>query len=450
MMKGNTFLILALLFGGIFVFLIPPFQSPDESNHFLRAYQVSEATFFPEKTNQRLGGVLPKSLAQVCDSFLYLRLHPEARLDGSAIYRLLQKPLEPAQRQFTDFANTAIYAPTAYLPQSAVMAMLRPLGATPLQMLYAARLANLLVWVWLVSAALRLLPFMQGAVATLALFPASLVMAASASADVFTNGLCWWLTAVLLAKHKTAPDWPSYIAAGMIALNKLITLPLVFLSLWLEKNRWKSAGLILTAGIGALLWAFLSRNWFIPYDEYNAVFRDTQTLNSGVNPTRQLAFVFENPLFFMQVAATSALESLPSLAAHLTGKFGWEKNYLPAPFIVALWLALLAMLFSAENPLKKRERLGLFAIVLAYILAFAITMYALWCAVGSERLHNWQGRYFVPVLPLVVLMAGNAWIRQQRRPLEWSALLILVASNGAMVIAMLQRYWQMAKQVNSG
>ena len=38
---------LALLFGSIFVFLIPPFQSPDEPNHFLRAFQVSEGVFFP-------------------------------------------------------------------------------------------------------------------------------------------------------------------------------------------------------------------------------------------------------------------------------------------------------------------------------------------------------------------------------------------------------------------
>ena len=439
-MKGNTFIILALLFGGLFVFLIPPFQSPDESNHFLRAFQVSEGHLFPEKTNQRLGAELPTSLSQVCDSFLYLRLPPNARLNASTLFRLLKKPLQAEQRQFTDFANTAIYSPTAYLPQATAIALLRPLGATPLQLLYAARLANLLVWVLLVSAALRILPFMQDAVATLALFPASLVIAASAGADVFTNGLCWWLIATFLAKRPMALDWQQYAAAGIVALNKLITVPVVFLSLLLEKSKWKSVGLILMAGVFALFWAVLSRNWFIPYDEYHPAFRDTQTLNSGVNPTRQMAFVLENPLYFIQVTVTSLFDALPSLAAHLTGKFGWEKNYLPAPFILMLWLALAGLVVSAENPLKKRERLGLFAVVFMYVWAFAFTMYALWCAVGSEQLHNWQGRYFVPVLPLVLLIVGGSWWLKWRQWAGRFALAVLVLSNLAMALAIYQRY----------
>ena len=62
-----------LLFGLLFALLIPPFQSPDEPNHFYRAWQVSEGHFFPEKKGDRLGGMLPASLMQVYDSFHFLK-----------------------------------------------------------------------------------------------------------------------------------------------------------------------------------------------------------------------------------------------------------------------------------------------------------------------------------------------------------------------------------------
>ena len=56
---------LALFSGLLWVALIPPFQSPDEPNHFFRAWQISEGHFFPEKTaDRRLGGVLPESVVE--------------------------------------------------------------------------------------------------------------------------------------------------------------------------------------------------------------------------------------------------------------------------------------------------------------------------------------------------------------------------------------------------
>ena len=226
--EAAIFLWLALTFGSIFALLIPPFQSPDEPGHFFRAYQISEGVFLPEKKEQRLGGTLPASLAQVRDSFSFLKMNYNTRLDNGLIFRCLKLPLHPEQRLFTDFPNTAVYAPTAYLPQAAAIALLRPLGATPLQMLYVARLANLLVWALLVFTAIRLMPFLKKTMAALALLPASLVIAASANADVTTNGLCWWLVAGFCANLPGLKNLASLaVGFAVVCANKLIALPLV-------------------------------------------------------------------------------------------------------------------------------------------------------------------------------------------------------------------------------
>ena len=429
------------IFGVIFALLVPPFQSPDEPNHFLRAWQVSEGHFFPEKTENRLGGMLPESLSQVCDSFSFLKNNPSARLKFSTLRHALNIPLQPEKRRFTDFANTAIYAPTAYIPQAAAIAILRPFGATPLQLLYAARMANLLAWLALVAAALRLLPFLQTTLSAIALLPATLCIAASANADVWNNGLCWWLIAALLSDPVTGHFWKKLAAGIIVAANKLIALPLVLLGFFSNMHRRQVLIIAAAAMLAAIAWSQLAQAWFLPYEAYNPAFRDTQTLNSGVDPARQLAFIAENPIFFVKTALQSLFRVLPSMAAHFVGKFGWEKNYLPSGWIGALWVMLAALVLSEKNPLTQRQRWGMAGVAALYFIGFAVTMYALWNAVGAAQIDNWQGRYFLAIAPVVVLAVATNVFEKWKPELERGATLLLFMSNAAMVFSVWERYW---------
>jgi len=389
----------------------------------------------------RLGGTLPVSLTQVRDSLLFLKNDPSARLDINTLRKVLAIPLNPENRQFTDFANTAIYAPTAYLPQAAAIAVFRPLGATPLQLLYAARIANLLVWMLLVSAALRLMPFMRSTLAAIALLPATLCIAASANADVLTNGLCWFLIAALLAKPSASLFSEKLLATVLVAAHKLIAMPLLLLGYFARMDRRTVTVLCIAGMLAAIFWGRLAQQWFIPYDAYNPVFRDTQTLNSGVNPARQMTFVAENPLFFIKTCTKSLFHALPSMAAHFVGKFGWEKNYLPTGWILLLWIMLSAMLLSEKNPLSTRQRLGVGGIVVLYVGAFAITMYALWHAVGANHIGNWQARYFLPVVPLVVFCLASGFLEKWKSKIDLFALAILILNNAAMAYSIWMRYY---------
>ncbi len=433
---------LITLFGLLFALLVPPFQSPDEPNHFLRAWQVSEGTFFPEKVDNRLGGVLPGSLTQVCDSFLFLKNAPDARLHFRTLRNTLSIPLEAEKRRFADFANTAIYAPTAYIPQAAAIAVFRPLGATPLQLLYVARIANLLVWMLLVAAALRLMPFMRSILAAMALLPATLCIAATANAEVLTNGLCWFLIAAFLAKPSATLFTEKLLPAVLVSAHKLIALPLLLLGCFSKMDRRAATALCVAGLLAALFWGRLAQQWFIPYDAYHPDFRDAQTLNSGVDPARQMAFVLEKPVFFIKICGESLFRALPSMAAHFVGKFGWEKNYLPSGWILLLWAMLAIVVFSENNLLSNRQRFGMGGIVVLYVGAFAVTMYALWHGVGAGQLGNWQARYFLPVAPLAALCLANGFLAKWKSKIDLFALGVLILGNAAMAFAVWQRYWQ--------
>jgi len=45
----KVFLIVGILFGTLFLLITPPFQVPDEPNHFSRAFHVSELCLLAQK-----------------------------------------------------------------------------------------------------------------------------------------------------------------------------------------------------------------------------------------------------------------------------------------------------------------------------------------------------------------------------------------------------------------
>lgn len=146
-------------------------------------------------------------------------------------------------------------------------------------------------------------------------------------------------------------------------------------------------------------------------------------------------------MFFAKTAAWSAIKALPSTAAHIVGKFGWEKNYLSPVWLALLWLALAALVAIEENPLSVRQRWLAASVVVLYVALFATTMYALWCPVGAGEVTNFQGRYFVPVLPVVALAVAGGWLSRWKREIWLGGLLILTLSNLAMIWSIWARYY---------
>ncbi|HQR46192.1 MAG TPA: DUF2142 domain-containing protein, partial [Thermoanaerobaculia bacterium] len=63
------FLAVALPAGLLFAVLTPPFQVPDESAHFFRAFQMAEGTFRAGSDGAVPGAELPVSLVRAADAF---------------------------------------------------------------------------------------------------------------------------------------------------------------------------------------------------------------------------------------------------------------------------------------------------------------------------------------------------------------------------------------------
>lgn len=454
------FISLALFFGAVYALLVPPFQVPDETSHFFRSYHLSEGRLMGTTTaDRRLGGELPASLLKIYEPFSHLRYRYDQRITLDSLGRAARIPLHPGERTFIDFANTGYYAPFPYLPYALIMAPLRSLGVPPLYLLYAGRFAGLLTWAGIALLALRRLPYHRWTIAFALLLPASLFIHAGISGDTLTNALAIWLIANLLyfvyqsgASFRRSDGLLMLGVSSVLTLSKVVLAPLIAL-FWLlpyrcfpsRRNYW-IWGLLLTGANILLLWGWYqyAGDKFIPYNQYHVQYRDTQQLNPGVQPHAQLTWIAEHPFAYAKVLILSFWESLPATLAHYTGKFGWEKNYLPAPLTGLLLLGLmsLAVFENQKAPVpKSAHRLFFLFLAAAMSVALATVLYAQWHPVGAPRILVLGGRYFFAIFPLL-------WLALKRPSPKIAQRWLLNGIQGMTVLALVWgvmevwgRYW---------
>jgi uncharacterized membrane protein len=408
-------------FGLLYALLLPPFQSPDETAHFYRTVHLASGHLMGEKTaGMRLGGYLPKNIQQVYQSFSGLRYDYSAKVGKSAFEMAWRLPLNGTDTTFVDFPNVGYYAPFPYLLQGLVAKVFIVFNCRPLLLLYVGRLSTLALWLVLVLAALRMMPFHNWTLAWLALLPSSLFLHSSLTGDALTNGLCFWLLAALLSmifeKHgsnglSSRRTIGIFLCSAIITLSKPVYLPIVLLAWLIPKDRFNRrtgylslAGGLLIFNLALLAWWYsYAGDRFIPYDNYHPMYRDRVQLNEGVQPHEQLAHVWDNPFGFTKTVLLSYIESAPATLAHYFGKFGWEKNYLPTWLIALLFFASFWVAMANEQArqlLQTRHRLYFLAIAFSMMFALALVLYMQWMPVGSDRILALNGRYFFPVFPL--------------------------------------------------
>ncbi len=400
------FFVMALFFGTWLSVLTPPFQSPDEINHFYKSVDCSNGHWFGTRTNdQRLGGFINDAVPQ------YAAIFKDRNLSFSDSVRIKSEQIVWSETtHFMDFANTAFYMPFAYLPQMIGIKLAQILDNHVFIAFYLARIFNFIAWLLLVFQAIRIIPYGKWLLVGLALLPASLAFHSSCNPDVMVHGMAYLCLAYALrfqAQKSVIPTFHISLIALMtlfLTIQKIIFFPFVFLFYFHKKTFYK----VLFINILMLVSVyFYNKNTFITFDHYHQSYREGQTLNEGVNPTLQLQYIVQNPIQFTKIVLVSFAKGAPSTVAHFVGKYGWEAHYIPAWEIMLLLIGLCVLIFYENNILiEKRQKIVLLAIILCFFCGFSVVMYMLWCPVASPILSNIQGRYFIGTAPIIGLIVN--------------------------------------------
>ncbi len=90
----KIFLFISIIWGVLTIFVIPPFQVPDEPNHFLRAYQIADGNFIPKTLNNQVGGFIPINIIELCKCYNSIHFHPEQKIKSGKNIQFLKNTIE--------------------------------------------------------------------------------------------------------------------------------------------------------------------------------------------------------------------------------------------------------------------------------------------------------------------------------------------------------------------
>jgi uncharacterized membrane protein len=396
---AGVFLSLAWILGLLFAIVTPPFQVPDEFQHFYRSYQVSEGRPTAYRQNGQVGGELPASLKTFSQKIWGPKFDPTEKITPAKIWDARNIPLDPQNQQFFMFGNESLHAPTNNLPQAIAIALTREFDLGPFWMFYSARFFNLFCWSLLVYASIRLIPICRWTLVLLALTPMSLAMAASLSADATVNGICFLFVAVALksamndSPMRTGELLAFYICGALVALAKSAYLPLALLFLLVPRQRfstsakyWLAFVIFLVLCIATLVgWSFCTYG--------------TQSYSvAGVVPRDQLTYMLHHPgrMIHMEIGMLLALPFITSII----GQLGWHLIRLWPPltliyFGVIFWSTQLGGVVTRK--LSAWQRLILAVAAAGCWLMICTLIYLTFTTVGGRSINGLQGRYAIPL-----------------------------------------------------
>ena len=422
-------LILGLVGALPLVFLTPPFQVPDEVQHFYRAYQISEFKIRAEVHDGVSGGTIPSSLPELVRSCVFTRdaiYYPATPQPIAISLRLSSIPLDQSMRQFVPFPGSAFYSPLPYLPQSLGIALGRLFGFGPLYLLYLARLFNCLVALAVVVLAVYLMPIAAELVIIVGLLPMSLFLYASVSPDAAVIA-CALLFVALSFSAATRGNWKTWelvtaaAAAAVLCSVKPPYAPILVAGVIpgiLRRDKAavvvRSHAILLTVALG------ISASWLL-----FAKSAMTSPLD-GSHPSIQMSFVLHHPASFIRALVhTLRIREVGGLYFSTVGTFGWLSVFLRPVFAYFLPLVSFVVVWSTtERETAERgvvRALWYLALGLTSALLIMLALYLIGAHVGLDEITGLQGRYFIPILVLFGMAAIEVAPRRSAPP-TWRSL----------------------------
>ena len=409
----TIFLTLACSFGLAVLFANAPFQAPDESDHYTRVFQLSEGTLLGEKRGNIAGGELPQPAIDVTNTE-GIPFHYEKKMTSALFARLLHPVFidwSGAPRSFSIFPHTVVYAPAGYLPQTVAVFFGRHLRIGPLGLMYLARLAGFAASVALSFAALKVLPIYRWTTLVLLLCPMSLYLFGSIASDgVLIAGaalLMARLARLEVQKDRPAGIWEQVIMlalAALLALAKPVYLPFAGVVLFLVLPRLRSrrskvlfcAATVICCVLPALIWFRVAAALYVPSDG-----------DVPLDPFAQSRHIIEMPWAFLALVAHTIRVQYLTTFHWMVGTLGWGDTPIPGWFYPVFGYGILGCLLlesggAREIGWRLRTVMAMAAVV-SVLLVYA-ALYACWNPPGSsDPIVGVEGRYFLPLLPLVAL-----------------------------------------------
>ena len=411
-----VFLAVAIPFGLVYSLIMSPGVVPDELAHMDMAYRYS---------NQIMG------INNAHDPAIFYRLTDVENWivtsqPGAEHYqKLLDTPVwatEGTENKALIAAKTANAHALLYAPSAIGVTFARIIHLGTIPMFYLGRMCNFIIFLLGVYFAIKITPVGKNIFFASALLPMTMHQAFSFSYDsVMTGGLFFLIALFLRAIYgqecfRLRDKLIIMLLCTIFLPGKAIYIFVAAVAFLIPSNKFGGmrqkitflGGLFLVTGIAYM---FVNLN-------------SIATLTTGALPPQHVdraydfAYLLEHPFQTVKIFAITLVHNSSYYVKTLVGeRLGWLEIYIPTVLVLfSIVITGVAFLHDTWDKLLLRSGMvwhrvvyvSIFALV---VLAAMFTMMIAYTRFGSEIIDGVQGRYFIPILPLLGLVVYCRYIK---------------------------------------
>ncbi len=406
----QCFLLIAVMAGTVFVSLDPPLQVPDELYHFQKSVDVSYGNLSPFvlTTNDSIYKLTgPKDIMDLEKHEIY-----EYTLQSDKEKGKLRGLSMDGEVKTVD-SSGGFHPFIGYIPQAIGILFARLFHFNVLHALYLARFFNLLAYVFLTYFAIKWIPFGKHTLMALACTPICIAQAASVSSDAVCNGAAFLLVGLIFYyafaykgelgfKHMAG-------VAGLIlvlAFVKYLYAVLAVLVFLIPKEKFGSKKKYWTTFLEIVV--PLAVIFVIYYMFIGNYLVNQEPAKDGVNALEQIKYSIRHP----KTLLVTYILTFDSLALTYVSQFNTLGclNFRLGVLIVFVPLFLLyTAVTDTREPygMNRKQKVFTGLTGIAIVLLVMYSMYMVWTPVGSMLMDGVQARYFIPALPLLLLLVRS-------------------------------------------
>ncbi len=427
----EMYAVLALVVTGLMCLVTAPFFGPDEANQACRAIALGHGQVIARMGADEAGGEIDSGALAAMEGVNNIRMAWEKRAGDfhnrayGPMTEELERPLAQVRwshrRVFVPFGNTAAYPPFLYAPAVLGWRAGEALGLTIFQSLRVARLLCALTAVVVGWLAMRVCAGSRWMLMAFLLLPSVLFINATCSQDAVLLSVAALVAALVSRPLVRGDAWTRgelAAVAGLVAMMAMARAPYVALALvalvpGVRRRRWVGPVLACVFVVAALAgWHYAVRTL------------DVDTSDEA-NPALQAAFVREHPLAAGAAIVRGTAEAGADFARRGMYVMGWNDLLGPRALSVAAGLCVVAvMLLGERGPVRRRRGLGLMAVCVGgALVGISAAEYVIWTPPGLGTVYGIQPRYWLPVMPLGMMLVQGAIPMPIATKIRWTLLL---------------------------
>lgn len=415
------FVVLAMIFGIITIVITPPFVSPDEVAHYYNICRISHGSLFPVVEYDAVGSYITLEEFEFCaeNGSKYNFINSEL-YSFSAFFELLRSPAS-TDLVFVDH-NSATINPLAYAVISAIIFILRIFGFSfnAFSAFLFGKFINLVIYTVIIAWAISKTKALPKTMFILALMPMSIYQGASLSYDApliaCTFLLFAYISKIICSEKEKKVALEDIIAITLstvvIASTKYAYLILLLVLFTISIKKFvNTKQYFLCIGI---VTAAVVVSYLIP----SLILSE---IASGYQPPLTEAQVLQKEYFashyweFPKVLYKTVKALWQWYATSIYGLLGRADVPLPmfAQNIFYVGFAVCAALeLSSVKGIRWHTRLVSLIGCAICVIGTAVAMFVshtplVTNAVTTEIIWGIQGRYFIPLIPFVVVVAAS-------------------------------------------